>query len=222
MHDAGARTPPSDPLLIGDRIREARKKVGLSQVDLAKRVGVTQPAVANWESGVHDPRRLMLAKIGEALQVAPDWLASGARSMVEADKHPAAAYIRRPLQHTPVISFADAARLLADPRADPHAMAEDYIPVTSGAEKIFALFVDDDAIDLAFPKNTLVVIDYADRRPIDGAFALFAFDDLPFIRRWRENPARLEPASSSASFGPIYFDAAPSVIGCVRVSIRVH
>ena len=68
MNDAVDRLSASDPLLIGDRIREARKKVGLSQVDLAKRVGVTQPAVANWESGVHDPRRLMLAKIGDALQ----------------------------------------------------------------------------------------------------------------------------------------------------------
>lgn len=126
----------ADPISIGDRIRDARKQAGVSQVDLARKVGVTQPAVANWESGVHDPRRLMLAKIADALMVSPDWLASGARSPAEADKHPAAAYIRRPIQHTPVISFADAARLLGDPDADPHAVAEDYIPVTSGAEKL--------------------------------------------------------------------------------------
>ncbi|MFZ5616208.1 MAG: helix-turn-helix domain-containing protein [Pseudomonadota bacterium] len=214
--------PANEPLSIGERIKTARKSAGVSQVDLAKKVGVTQPAVANWESGVHDPRRLMLAKIAEALQVSPDWLASGARSPVEADKHPAAAYIRRPIQHTPVISFADAARLLDDPEADPHGVAEDYIPVTSGAEKLFALFVDDEAVDLAFPKDTLVVIDYADRKPVDGVFGLFVCDGAPIIRRWRENPPRLEPASSSAAYGPIFLDAPPRVIGCARVSIRFH
>ena len=211
-----------EPVSIGDRIKTARKTAGLSQTDLAARVGVSQPAIANWESGVHDPRRLMIAKIAEALRVSTDWLAGGARSSVEADKHPAAAYIRRPLRHTPVISFAEAARLYDDKTADPHAAAEDYIPVTSGADKLFALFVDDEAIDLAFPKNTLVVIDYADRRPADGAFALFAVEGPPIIRRWREHPPRLEPASLSSAFGTIHLDAPPKVIGCVRVSIRVH
>ena len=211
-----------EPVSIGDRIKDARKQRALSQVDLARLVGVSQPAVANWESGVHDPRRLMLAKIADVLQVSADWLASGARSLVEADTQPAAAYIRRPIRHTPVISFADAARLLDDPRADPHAVAEDYIPVTSGAERLFALFVDDDAVDLAFPKGTLVVIDYADRRPAEGAFALFLIDGPPVIRRWRERPPRLEPDSASSAYGPIYLDAPPKIIGCVRVSIRIH
>lgn len=212
----------ADPISIGDRIKDARKDRSLSQVDLAKLVGVTQPAVANWESGIHDPRRLMLAKIADALNVSADWLASGARSLVEADTHPAAAYIRRPIQHTPVIGFADAARLYDDPEADPHAVAGDYIPVTSGADRLFALFVDDEAVDLAFPKGTLVVIDYADRLPADGAFALFLIDGPPVIRRWRGRPQRLEPESASSAYGPIYLDGPPKIIGCVRVSIRIH
>lgn len=210
------------PLSIGERIKSARKAAGMNQVDLAARIGVSQPAVANWESGVHDPRRLMLAKIAEALQVEPYWLASGARSLVEADKHAAAAYIRRPIRHTPVISFQNAARLLDDAALDPHTVAEDYFPVTSGAERLFGLFVDDEAVDLAFPKDTLVVVDYADRKPADGAFALFAIDGAPLIRRWRDRPSRIEPHSSNRSYGPLYVERPPQVIGCVRISIRVH
>ncbi len=211
-----------EPVSIGERIKAARKGLSLNQSDLAEKVGVTQPAVANWESGVHDPRRLMLAKIAEALNVSTEWLAGGERSLAETDKHPAAAYIRRPLRHTPIISFDDAARLLTDPASDPHASAQDYIPVTSGAEKIFAVFVDDEAVDLAFPKNTIAVIDYGDRRLVDGAFGLFLLEDGPLIRRFRDNPMRLEPASSTAAYGPIHLNAAPDFIGCVRVSIRIH
>jgi transcriptional regulator with XRE-family HTH domain len=214
--------PIPEPRSIGDRIRHARKESGLNQAALAERIGVSQPAVANWESGVHDPRRVMLAKIAGVLRVSPEWLAGGDRSLLETDKQPAAAYLRRPLRHAPVIALEDAMRLTIDPGADPHSMALDYIPVTTGAERIFAVFLDDDAMDRAFPKNTLVVIDFAERRPADGAYALFAVDGLPMVRRWREHPPRLEPQSDSNAYGPIFLDRAPSVIGCVRVSIRVH
>lgn len=214
--------PASEPITIGERIRETRRKRGLSQVDLARAIGVTQPAVANWESGVHDPRRVVLARIADTLDVSATWLANGARSLVEADKHPAAAYIRRPLQHTPVISFADAARFFERPDTDPHVFAEDYIPMTSSLETLFAVFADDPAVNVEFHKGALVIVDYANRAPVDGAFALFHTDDLPVIRRWRETPARLEPSSFDAAYKPTILSAPPKVIGCVKISIRFH
>ena len=35
----------------GDLIREARRRVGLTQAELADRAGTAQPAIARWESG---------------------------------------------------------------------------------------------------------------------------------------------------------------------------
>lgn len=207
---------------IGERIRQARKAAGLNQAGLANRIGVSQPAIANWESGVHDPRRLMLAKLAEALATSLDWLAEGARSPAERDKSPGAAYLRRAIIHTPVISFLNAARMLDDPAFDPHAVAEDYIPVTTSADRVFALFLDDEAVNLAFPKDTLVVIDYADRRPADGAFCLAAPLSFPILRRWRSDPDRLEPNSSNPVHQPIAIAGEARIIGCARVSIRVH
>lgn len=207
---------------MGERIRMARKAAGLNQAALAARLGVTQPAVANWESGVHDPRRVMLAKLSDALGAPLDWLAEGARSQAERDKGAGAAYLRRPVQHTPVISFRDAVRFLEDADADPHAVAEDYIPVTTASEKIFALFVSDEAMNLAFPPATLVVIDYADRRPADGAFCLAAPMGFPMLRRWREEPRQLEPHALDPSHKPIDIEGDPKIIGCARVSIRIH
>lgn len=208
---------------IGERIRQARKTKGLNQSDLAARVGVSQPAIANWESGVHDPRRLTLAKLADALDAPLDWLAAGDRSSAESDKHAAAAYIRRPVRHVPVISFRSAALFARDTSADPHVMAEDYIPVTLGAPRLFALFINDPAVDLAFHPDTLVVIDYEDRAPDDGDYCLALVDDTPVLRRWRTGPggARLEAHSTRSDFPPIVA-AAALVIGCVRVSIRLH
>lgn len=208
---------------IGERIRRARKERGWSQAELARRVGVSQPAIATWESGVHDPRQLMLAKVSEVLGAPFDWLAAGARSSAETDRHGAAAYIRRPLRHVPVIANRSAALFAKDPEADPHAMAEDYIPVTAGAPKLFAIFLSDEAVDLAFPPGSLVVVNYGDRRPQDGSFCLAEtpLHGLVF-RRWRAAPAALEPHSTSPDYAAIPATADTRVIGCALISIRFH
>lgn len=213
---------PPQARSIGERIKQSRKEQGFSQADLARRLGVSQPAIANWESGVHDPRRLMLAKLAEALETPLEWLAAGDRSAVESDKHAAAAYIRRPLRHVPIISFRSAALLARDIDADPHAMAEDYIPVTSGSSRLFAVFLNDPAVNLAFLPDTLVVIDYMDRTPDDGDFCLAYVQERPILRRWRALPSRLDPYTSEEGYQPIAFTPDASIIGCVRVSIRLY
>lgn len=207
---------------IGDRIKEARKGQGLSQADLARRLGVSQPAVANWESGVHDPRRLMLAALAEALETPLDWLAAGDRSAAESDKHGAAAYIRRSLRHVPVISMRAAGLFARDADADPHAIAEDYIPVTAGPTKLFAVFLNDPAINLAFLPDTLVVIDYQDRAPDDGDYCLAYVNERPLLRRWRTGPARLDPHTSESGHDSVPFTSKTIIIGCARFSIRLH
>lgn len=39
----------------GDLIKEARKRAGLTQAELARRAGTTQSAIARWERGGVDP-----------------------------------------------------------------------------------------------------------------------------------------------------------------------
>lgn len=52
----------------GQRIRESRRQLGLTQAGLAERLGVTQPAVAQWEKGDTSPnpavQRLLAEKLG--------------------------------------------------------------------------------------------------------------------------------------------------------------
>lgn len=63
---------------IGDEIREARERVGITQADLAKRVGVDVKTVNNWETGKTSPRgklgrvRKVLASDGPVLRAASD------------------------------------------------------------------------------------------------------------------------------------------------------
>jgi putative transcriptional regulator len=58
--------------LVGQRIRGARETVGLTQLQLAERLGVSQPVVAALESGRGNPTVGQLAAVAGALQVGFD------------------------------------------------------------------------------------------------------------------------------------------------------
>jgi len=87
---------------LQNRIKRTRINQGLSQAVLARKTGVSQPTVANWENGSHTPRHAVLLKIGTALGVEPIWLLSGGFAGNEAA---AQTYIKRPLQHVPVYNW---------------------------------------------------------------------------------------------------------------------
>jgi transcriptional regulator with XRE-family HTH domain len=55
-------------------IREARQMKGITQEQLAKMLGITQGAVAQWENGLTHPSFEMLPKVAEALGLTVDEL----------------------------------------------------------------------------------------------------------------------------------------------------
>ena len=63
---------------VGDRIQWLRKKKGLSQVQLAKAVGISGPSVSNLETGVSKmPASTTLLRLAAVLEANPDWIISG-------------------------------------------------------------------------------------------------------------------------------------------------
>lgn len=59
---------------IGEKIRTVRKNAGLTQTQLAERMGTTQQAVYMYERGENSPRIDTVAKIAEALKVPVEYL----------------------------------------------------------------------------------------------------------------------------------------------------
>ena len=52
---------------LAERVRQARERVGLTQAELATRIGSTQPAVARLEAGGSSPSFATLRRIAAAL-----------------------------------------------------------------------------------------------------------------------------------------------------------
>jgi transcriptional regulator with XRE-family HTH domain len=64
-------------MTLGDRIRQARERVGLSQIELARRIGLSKNAMNSIEAGDADPRASRIVAIAQELGVSTDALLLG-------------------------------------------------------------------------------------------------------------------------------------------------
>ena len=62
---------------MNNRLRELRKKLGLSQTDFGSRIGKTYTAVQRWELGKANAPETALRLIESTFNVNPDWLREG-------------------------------------------------------------------------------------------------------------------------------------------------
>lgn len=68
---------------IGDRIKEKRNEAGMTQLELANKLSVTDRAVSKWEQNQGNPDISILPRIAEIFNVSLDYLMTGAESKKE-------------------------------------------------------------------------------------------------------------------------------------------
>lgn len=59
---------------FASRLRQAREQTGLTQLELAEKLGITKSAVGNYENGVSCPKWDVLVQIFDVLHVEPNFL----------------------------------------------------------------------------------------------------------------------------------------------------
>ena len=59
---------------FSERLKDLRRQAGLTQVEVAEKLGISQPAYASWERGVKKPTQNNLLKIAQILNVSVDYL----------------------------------------------------------------------------------------------------------------------------------------------------
>jgi transcriptional regulator with XRE-family HTH domain len=65
---------PVDEKVLGERIRELRKRQGMSQAELAAELGLNQTAVSDYETGAARIHAAMLAALARVLRTSADEL----------------------------------------------------------------------------------------------------------------------------------------------------
>lgn len=75
---------------IGSRIAENRRRIGMTQEELAAKLAVSAQAVSKWENDITCPDVMTLPKLAELLGITVDELLSGKKqpqTLVLADKN---------------------------------------------------------------------------------------------------------------------------------------
>jgi len=66
-----------DAATFGDRLAAAREQAGLTQLDLAKRLGVKLVTLEAWEQDLKEPRANRLQMLSGMLNISLSWLLTG-------------------------------------------------------------------------------------------------------------------------------------------------
>lgn len=59
---------------FAEKVAEARKLLGISQIQLAEKIGTSNRTISSYEISESRPHRKMLLKLAEALEVSPEYL----------------------------------------------------------------------------------------------------------------------------------------------------
>lgn len=79
-----------EQITIGTRIKNKRKELGLTQEELAQKVGVTFQAVSKWENDTSYPDVILMSDVARALDTNIDVLVTGAESKTSKEEQPRA------------------------------------------------------------------------------------------------------------------------------------
>lgn len=76
-----------DNSTFGDRVAGARESLGMTQADLAQRLGVKLKTVQGWEDDVSEPRANKLQLLSGVLNVSMTWLLTAEGDGIEGPFH---------------------------------------------------------------------------------------------------------------------------------------
>jgi phage repressor protein C with HTH and peptisase S24 domain len=171
---------------IGERIREFRKAARLTQGQLATRVGVSAPAVTQWEKGTTDPEYANIAKIADVLGLKVSDLTSDGPIIITTTAATEAYDLEdmvsvRPAPDVPPLphpaSMAKDIKVLGTAECGPNGTFElntgdviDFVrrpPGLIGNRTVFAIYANGDSMEPMFWPGDLVYVD-PKRPPMPG------------------------------------------------------
>lgn len=86
-------------MVFRDRLKEKRLAAGMTQAELAEKVGVSARTIQNYEMGTRKPRNLeVIQKIAEALRTTPDYLLGSSGAYVVAAQEKGGAKAARDIE----------------------------------------------------------------------------------------------------------------------------
>ena len=128
---------------LGERIRRVRENIGITQKELARRLGTTSQNISQYERSLRNPKSETLSQIAQALEM-PTEILTGAQPFPD----PFLEYpeIRRDIVER-IYSY-----LKAEPRIMP-SFKSDIVQIETAVA--YVLILDNKLIDIVYPKRNV-------------------------------------------------------------------
>lgn len=161
---------------INSNIKQLREGAGLTQEQLAEKVGVARSTVTQWENGWSNPRMGMVRKLAGIFGVSTADIVYESESIPENAKKPA---IPKPA-YAPLLG-----RVHAGDAQEPEIL-EDKIPVPFEVHErhpnAYFLQVEGNCMSRVYPEGCYILID-PDRSPQNGSVAVVSIDGADYVMR---------------------------------------
>lgn len=166
-------------MTVGEIIQRARKALGLSQSEMAVKLGVTRGAVSQWETDKFVPSYQHAVELAELLKL--DGSALSPILALELKSKSAFSTI-------PLISMSHITDWLKEFHQLPDVRAtippECYPVNTDISDGSWAVLLEDDSMSPEFNRGDVIVIGLFDLQPSDGEYAVVSFfDGRPAVLR---------------------------------------
>lgn len=192
----GERYDRHDVLVVARNLRTLRLRHGLTQGELAERLGVLPAQVSKWESGTHRPSDASLGKYTDFFDVSPDAIRGITATGADLGGRTA----------TPV-PIVDSVALGADGSLECHETGE-HGPVPHSIAgrhpRSFLFLVTDDDMSMLFSQGCLVLIDPETPMAPGSHVGLVSFQGGPAaLRRALVSPAGIALTTEPVSGAPV-------------------
>lgn len=160
--------------VLGERLRELRKRQGLKAVDLANSISVNRARYSNWELGIRNPQYKELVMLADKLNVNPAYLLGWINDDIYST-------------HLPVdratVKRSDGSEVSVPNTTADHAYSNEYLEQRGfQARQLIALKADDDSMEDIVRKGDTVLVDMQRKRsPSRDLFAIL-INDRVWIR----------------------------------------
>lgn len=159
---------------IGERIQFKRKQFGMTQTELAQKLGITHSAVHQWENDLSSPNAFNLITLLKIFDCSAEWLLQGIGVSSKKEQYGVDNIRKMPLMTDNEILGV---------KNTTYSQQEWVVYSGNISETSFAYRIDNNSMLPVFLNGDLVLID-PNRQPETDCFVLVSVADTIFVRKY--------------------------------------
>lgn len=204
------------------RLKTKMKELGLTQEELARKLGVTRSAVAHYVQGTRHPPVKQVVKLAAILKTDPSWLQFGkTQETVKGSRLQA----QKALNRIPILDWQQVIDYHPDATLDKTQSYLEYFNYQDVA--CYALLIKGDAMvaplsqGLSFTPGSYVVID-PNKMPVHGSYVIAATSSKkePILRQYVEEGSVVYLKPLNPQYPLIHLERGTKILGIVVANVQ--